>query len=178
MSSTIYAPQQDEVFFLLRRAGSVAPAETKPARPPRPIRQDTPMPNRDDTPTTLVTPMPNRALTSSPVDSLLADLHPLQTQQSQIQQSQPQQPKPDQRAIRKDIDSMIFCDDFGMEDMMMMIRGAVRYEDETQKRSSRGTSAPLRTEILEVYKEHQERLEQLEEALDQLMAEAVEVYAC
>ncbi|KAI9014561.1 hypothetical protein CLU79DRAFT_721655 [Phycomyces nitens] len=173
MSSTIHPPQQDELSFILRRIGSVAaPDTTKPARPPRPIRQDTPMPNRDDTPTTAA-PMPNRTLTSSPVDSLLS--HSVTRQPTPSPVVEPIQPKP---PIRKDIDSMIFCDDFGMEDMMMMIRGAVRYEDETQKRSSRGTSAPLRTEILEVYKEHQERLEQLEEALDQLMAEAVEVYAC
>ncbi|KAF7729428.1 hypothetical protein EC973_004407 [Apophysomyces ossiformis] len=70
------------------------------------------------------------------------------------------------------VESMLFCDDFGMEELMVMIRGAARLEDESLK----SKQMAIRSEINEIYKESQMRLDQVEKELDRLMLDAVRVY--
>lgn len=68
---------------------------------------------------------------------------------------QPQATKPRQQ-------SMLYCDDFGMKDLMILIRGAARYAEETEKHSGHKRSSSIRSEISQIYREDQQRLEQLE----------------
>ncbi|KAI8380896.1 uncharacterized protein BYT42DRAFT_603975 [Radiomyces spectabilis] len=86
---------------------------------------------------------------------------------------------------RSVMDSMLFCQDFGMDELMVLIRGAARYaekqqeEAEEQKRASlkRSSMAPsLRSEIMEIFKEDQMRLDQLDKELDRLMADTMRIY--
>ncbi|KAI7862176.1 hypothetical protein BDF14DRAFT_1858855 [Spinellus fusiger] len=204
LSSTIHAPRHDELFFVLRamidkEQETAGEGERTNSTSPRPCvqiqggidRLASPVSPSYPTPTNTTTtaaaattiaynerrtdevirPPSRRVSARSNVDATRGDggdtTH--EKRHSHVSGETGKQ--------RRHVDSMLFCDDFGMEDMMVMIRGACRYEDESQKRSSQGTS-PLRSEILEVYKDHQLRLEQLEEMLDQLMADAVKVYAC
>ncbi|ORZ20275.1 hypothetical protein BCR42DRAFT_408371 [Absidia repens] len=82
------------------------------------------------------------------------------------------------------IPSMLYWDDFGMDEMMTLIRGAAKCQEAMEKkeaekknrRSSRHYTAPIRSEINEVFKDSHVQLEQLEKELDILMAQAVKTY--
>ncbi|KAI8341828.1 hypothetical protein BC941DRAFT_499364 [Chlamydoabsidia padenii] len=85
---------------------------------------------------------------------------------------------------RGSIQSMLYWDDFGMEELMIMIRGSAKCQEAKEKkeaekknrRSSRHYTAPIRSEINEVFKDSHVQLEQLEKELDMLMAQAVKTY--
>lgn len=74
------------------------------------------------------------------------------------------------RGRRASIQSMLYWDDFGMEDLMIMIRGSAKCQEAMEKkeaekknrRSSRHYTAPIRSEINEVFKDNHVQLEQLE----------------
>lgn len=85
----------------------------------------------------------------------IAPLHQSQPQpQPQPQQLQKQRPRPEST------ESMLFCNDFGMNDLMVIIRGAAQLEQPVQ--SARQSSYQIRNEISEVFKDSQARLDQLE----------------
>ncbi|ORX46778.1 hypothetical protein DM01DRAFT_1386118 [Hesseltinella vesiculosa] len=112
--------------------------------------------------------LPPRADSSSPIDH-------------HFQQSTPA-PKSSKR--RDSIQSILYWDDFGMEELMIMIRGSARCQEVLQrrdnerrsKRASKHYTAPIRNEINEVFKETYSQIEQLEKELDVLMAQALNVY--
>ncbi|CAO0802338.1 unnamed protein product [Mucor circinelloides] len=83
----------------------------------------------------------------------MAPLH--QQPQPQIQ-SQPQK----QRPRPESTESMLFCNDFGMNDLMVIIRGAAQLEKPAQP--ARQSSYQIRSEISEVFRDSQTRLDQLE----------------
>ena len=83
----------------------------------------------------------------------IAPLHQPQSQ-PQPQQLQKQRPRPEST------ESMLFCNDFGMNDLMVIIRGAAQLEKPVQ--SARQSSYQIRNEISEVFKDSQARLDQLE----------------
>ncbi|KAI8971657.1 hypothetical protein BDF20DRAFT_885660 [Mycotypha africana] len=77
--------------------------------------------------------------------------------------------------------SLLFCDDFGINDLMVLIRGAAisavaQHSHRTQESISNSNSA-VRNEINTIFKDSQTRLDQLEKELDRIMAEAVKVYS-
>ncbi|CEP16572.1 hypothetical protein [Parasitella parasitica] len=86
-------------------------------------------------------------------------------------QSSPQQK---QRPRPESTESMLFCNDFGMNDLMVIIRGAAQLGKVVQP--TRQSSYQIRSEISEVFKDNQTRLDQLEKELDRIMAEAVKVF--
>jgi hypothetical protein len=55
-------------------------------------------------------------------------------------------------------ESMLFCNDFGMNDLMVMIRGAAAAQHVPEKQGS----YQIRNEISQVFKDSQNRLDQLE----------------
>ncbi|KAF1803906.1 hypothetical protein FB192DRAFT_1279741 [Mucor lusitanicus] len=115
------------------------------------MRQDTPMPRQETTPT----------------DGF--SQQPLPQYQPQIVlDTRDQRPRPEST------ESMLFCNDFGMNDLMVIIRGAAQLEKPAQP--ARQSSYQIRSEISEVFKDSQTRLDQLEKELDRIMAEAVKVY--
>ncbi|CAO3614145.1 unnamed protein product [Mucor fragilis] len=103
-------------------------------------------------------------ITPPPMASPLHQQH----QQQQLQSPQKQRPRPEST------ESMLFCNDFGMNDLMVIIRGAAQLEKPAQP--ARLSSYQIRSEISEVFKDSQTRLDQLEKELDRIMAEAVKVY--
>ncbi|ORZ07635.1 hypothetical protein BCR42DRAFT_151307 [Absidia repens] len=88
------------------------------------------------------------------------------------------------RARRGSIQSMLYWDDFGMDELMIMIRGSAKYQetmekkemDKKNRRSSRHYTPSIRNEINEVFKDSHSQLEQLEKELDTLMTQAVITY--
>lgn len=79
------------------------------------------------------------------------------------QQPQPQlqsSPLQKQRPRPESTESMLFCNDFGMNDLMVIIRGAAQLEKPAQP--ARQSSYQIRSEISEVFKDSQTRLDQLE----------------
>ncbi|KAI8141534.1 hypothetical protein BJV82DRAFT_560738 [Fennellomyces sp. T-0311] len=76
------------------------------------------------------------------------------------------------------VESLLFCEEFGMNELMVLIRGAVRYSEEHEHTETGGRSKqpPIRSEISEVFKDTYSRLDQLEKELDLLMADAVKMY--
>lgn len=80
-----------------------------------------------------------------------------QQQQGVVEEEQPTEAvKSSSRATRQ-VESILFSDDFGMNELMILIRGATRYAEETE-----GRKHVIRSEISEVYKETYARLDQLE----------------
>lgn len=108
--------------------------------------------------------------TPPPMAPPLHHHHQQQPQQPQLQSPplQKQRPRPEST------ESMLFCNDFGMNDLMVIIRGAAQLEKPAQP--ARQSSYQIRSEISEVFKDSQTRLDQLEKELDRIMAEAVKVY--
>ncbi|KAI8647421.1 hypothetical protein BD408DRAFT_439251 [Parasitella parasitica] len=99
----------------------------------------------------------------------IAPLHQSQPQpQAQLSLQQKQRPRPEST------ESMLFCNDFGMNDLMVIIRGAAQLEKPVQ--TARQSSYQIRSEINEVFKDSQTRLDQLEKELDRIMTEAVKVF--
>ncbi|KAI9319512.1 hypothetical protein BX666DRAFT_2025803 [Dichotomocladium elegans] len=83
-----------------------------------------------------------------------------------------------QNRTRPPVESMLFVEEFGMNELMVLIRGAVRYAEEQDSAHSKSHKhPPIRSEINDVFKESHQRLDQLEKELDRLMAEAVKVYS-
>ncbi|CAO3642007.1 unnamed protein product [Cunninghamella blakesleeana] len=88
------------------------------------------------------------------------------------------------RGRNASIQSTIYWDDFGMEELMTMIRGTTKCQEAFEKkelerknkRASRHATAPIRTEIAEVFKDCHLQLEQLEKELDLIMTQAVKTY--
>lgn len=76
------------------------------------------------------------------------------------QQSPP--PMDGKSSRRTPVDSMLFCEEFGMNELMVLIRGAVRYAEEQEQSTKTHKHPPIRSEISEVFKDSQQRLEQLE----------------
>lgn len=69
--------------------------------------------------------------------------------------------EPQQRKLRprpQSTESMLFCNDFGMNDLMVMIRGAAAAASTVEKHGS----YQIRNEISQVFKDSQNRLDQLE----------------
>ncbi|GAN06333.1 hypothetical protein MAM1_0119c05814 [Mucor ambiguus] len=87
-----------------------------------------------------------------------------QQQQPQLQSSAPPPPSSSppqkQRPRPESTESMLFCNDFGMNDLMVIIRGAAQLEKPAQP--ARQSSYQIRSEISEVFKDSQARLDQLE----------------
>lgn len=98
-----------------------------------------------------------------------ADKAPPQQQQQQQQPPVESQPPPRKR---QPIESMLLFEDLRIHEMMALIRAAVRYSDEGDQQRKQ-----LRPEIMEVFRDSQTQLEQLEKELDTLMAEAVRAYS-
>lgn len=69
---------------------------------------------------------------------------------------------PPKQSRRTPVDSMLFCEEFGMNELMVLIRGAVRYAEEQEQANKTQKYPPIRSEISEVFKDSQQRLEQLE----------------
>ncbi|KAI8367290.1 hypothetical protein BD560DRAFT_435826 [Blakeslea trispora] len=151
-------------------------------RPRRPlVRQDTPMPVRESTPTGGFeeTPLPNRDMTTSPhrlepEPALSNSPHSEPDIMSQLDEViDTIAPSPTQKRSRQEAaESMLFCNDFGMNDMMVIIRGAAQKMDIPPVNKQQA----IRQEIGDIFKDPQSRLEQLEKELDRLMGEAVKVY--
>lgn len=92
-------------------------------------------------------------------------------QQQQQQQQPPVESQPPPRK-RQPIESMLLFEDLRIHEMMALIRAAARYSDEGDQQRKQ-----LRPEIMEVFRDSQTQLEQLEKELDTLMAEAVRAYS-
>jgi len=102
-------------------------------------------------------------LTPTTPPPMAPPLHHQQQQQQQLQpqlQSPPPPPSQKQRPRPESTESMLFCNDFGMNDLMVIIRGAAQLEKPTQP--ARQSSYQIRSEISEVFKDSQTRLDQLE----------------
>jgi hypothetical protein len=145
-------------------------------RPRRPVRQDTPLPHPDATQTNGFYPdqplpqyQPQIALDthdmmSSPEDNMFdsADRQIAESPDSTeniIDQLDEAVHKIKRSSRPKSTDSALFCNDFGMNDLMVMIRGAARNEE--KPRNSRRLSS-IRSEISVVFKDTHGRLDQLE----------------
>lgn len=88
---------------------------------------------------------------------------PQQQTQRQVPQKQVSQPQPQKRVRPESVESMLFVNDFGMNDLMVIIRGAAQSEKIKSKIThGRHTSYNIRSEISEVFKDSQARLDQLE----------------
>ncbi|KAI8372313.1 hypothetical protein EDC96DRAFT_557375 [Choanephora cucurbitarum] len=201
MTVNINPPHPDETFFILKRVDqpkSIAVIrqekgekievqanhekeliESPEHRPRRPlIRQDTPMPVRENTPTGGFedTPLPNRHMTASPEPEPVLSNSPdsendLMSQLDEVIDTLA--PSPTQKRSRQEVaESMLFCNDFGMNDMMVIIRGAAQKMETVSSNKQQA----IRSEISDIFKDPQSRLEQLEKELDRLMSEAVKVY--
>lgn len=144
-------------------------------RPHHLVRQDTPMPRKEITPTdgfqndrtpSLPQYQPQVILadeiyselsgspvqlSSSPSENILSQLdEAIDT----LNKPMAQRPRPESG------DSLLYCNDFGMNDLMVMIRGAASVQE--KKLSGRSSSRPIRSEISEVFSDSQTRLDQLE----------------
>ena len=62
------------------------------------------------------------------------------------------------------VESLLFSQEFGMNELMVLIRGAARYAEENENTVSSGRSRqpPIRSEISEVFKDTYSRIDQLE----------------
>lgn len=85
---------------------------------------------------------------------------PIEESDHHHQQSPP--PMDGKSSRRTPVDSMLFCEEFGMNELMVLIRGAVRYAEEQEQSTKTHKHPPIRSEISEVFKDSQQRLEQLE----------------
>ncbi|KAI8997213.1 hypothetical protein BDB01DRAFT_770279 [Pilobolus umbonatus] len=165
--------------------------------PKRVVRQNTPMPRGGVTPTEGFQPVPQyqpqividpHDMMHSPEqmtgdhtsdanedeDSATNDQPDMPVQKEMVPSSPPP-PPPSHQKRRQSTESMLFCNDFGMNDLMVLIRGAARKEANVPKQG-RHNSYHIRSEILDVFKDHQSRLDQLEKELDRIMTESVRVY--
>lgn len=80
-----------------------------------------------------------------------------------MEEENQQPPSMDGKSSRRTpVDSMLFCEEFGMNELMVLIRGAVRYAEEQEQSTKTHKHPPIRSEISEVFKDSQQRLEQLE----------------
>ncbi|KAI7894088.1 uncharacterized protein EV154DRAFT_536709 [Mucor mucedo] len=193
----ITPPEKDEIFFILKCVESKKKEDVEDSRHHRPhhhhlVRQDTPMPRQETTPTdgfkydrapslpqyqpqVILAEEINRELSGSPIE--LSSSPPSENILSQLDEAidtlnksttQPQRVRPESS------ESMLYCNDFGMNDLMVMIRGAASAQE--KKLTGRNSNRPIRSEISEVFKDSHTRLDQLEKELDRLMSEAVKVY--
>lgn len=119
------------------------------------------MPQQESTPTQgFETPeMPNvgrEEITASPeTEDVLTPLDEPKVQQAPVKSSK--------RIRPESVESMLFVNDFGMNDLMVIIRGAAQTEKIKSKVThGRHTSYTIRSEISEVFKDSQARLDQLE----------------
>ncbi|KAI9259048.1 hypothetical protein BY458DRAFT_557845 [Sporodiniella umbellata] len=146
-------PEKNETFFLLKRIEK--PNSSTHTRPHHPlIRQDTPMPRKEPT-----------LEGFEPLPAMLCE-SPSGPEDSQSHSSE--QTVTPRRIRPTSTESMLFCtDDFGMNDLMVLIRGAALHQP---------PNPSLRTEIGDLFKDSQSRLEQLEKELDRIMLEAIKVY--
>jgi hypothetical protein len=102
------------------------------------------------------------------------------TPQPQVYHSQAPQPHPQAplespksppiqqkqiRQHRQSTESMLFVNDFGMNDLMVMIRGAASIAKQQEPLPRRNSGYTIRSEISEVFKDSQTRLDQLEKVL-------------
>lgn len=95
-------------------------------------------------------PSPDSTTVDTPIDGETHHDTPLTT------------PSPTQRRLRPEsTDSMLFCDDFGMNELMMIIRGAAQ-QTKSKRASNQTASFHIRSEINEVFKDSHSRLDQLE----------------
>ncbi|KAG1469594.1 hypothetical protein G6F56_003169 [Rhizopus delemar] len=188
-------PEKNETFFLLKCIEKPK-REEKKATHTRPhhllVRQDTPMPRKESTPTDGFAPVPSltehihnesptlamspTTLSQSAMDARASSQSPTQDAilnqldeaiQDTLSHSSEQTITP--RRIRPTSnESMLLCtDDFGMNDLMVIIRGAAIHQP---------NQLTVRTEISDLFKDSQSRLEQLEKELDRIMLEAIKVY--
>jgi hypothetical protein len=75
-------------------------------------------------------------------------------------------PQPQKRVRPESVESVLFVNDFGMNDLMVLIRGAAQSEKIKSKIThGRHTSYNIRNEISEVFKDSQARLDQLEKVM-------------
>lgn len=180
----ITPPEKNEIFFILK---CVESKKREDSAKPKPVRQDTPLPRKARTPThgfeAEESYLPPQAiLMDEPVemetDSILSQLD----EAIDTLNNKPNRVRPEST------ESMLYCNDFGMNDLMVIIRGAAVVTDHNKS---------IRSEISEVFKDSHTRLDQLEKVfvsymvfgiffflltffsfqeLDRLMSEAVKVY--
>ncbi|KAG2230822.1 hypothetical protein BDF21DRAFT_432132 [Thamnidium elegans] len=158
----ITPPEKNEIFFILK---CVESKKREDSTKPKPIRQDTPLPRKAHTPThgfeAEENYLPQVILSDEPVemetDSILSQLD----EAIDTLNNKPNRVRPEST------ESMLYCNDFGMNDLMVIIRGAAIVTDHNKS---------IRSEISEVFKDSHTRLDQLEKELDRLMSEAVKVY--
>ncbi|KAI7907095.1 uncharacterized protein BX663DRAFT_494813 [Cokeromyces recurvatus] len=158
-------------------------SQLPPQRPHHLTRQDTPIPRQETT----VQDKPQ--LPSMPQyqpQVIVNDLHDVSSSPEEAMFDSMKQPiisyNNDTRAIDtpstfgkqpqirpESTDSLLFCQDFGMNDLMIIVRGAATIQQQNKRISHRN-------EIYEIFKDSQTRLEQLEKELDRIMNETVQIY--
>lgn len=73
---------------------------------------------------------------------------------------------PVHRSVRpQSTESILFCNDFGMNELMVMIRGAAATAKNKSKEDTKKNSIQIRSEISDVFKDSQTRLDQLEKVI-------------
>lgn len=103
---------------------------------------------------------PIQLSSSPPSENILSQLdEAIDTLNKPITQQQQQQ----SRIRPESSESMLYCNDFGMNDLMVMIRGAASIQE--KKLAGRNSNRPIRTEISDVFKDSHNRLDQLEKVI-------------
>lgn len=144
----ITPPEKNEIFFILK---CVESKKREDSAKPKPVRQDTPLPRKAHTPThgfeAEESYLPQLILSDEPVemetDSILSQLD----EAIDTLSNKPNRVRPEST------ESMLYCNDFGMNDLMVIIRGAAVVTDHNKS---------IRSEISEVFKDSHTRLDQLE----------------
>lgn len=131
----INPPEKDEIYFILK--------SVEGKKREKPQRQDTPMPRQANTPT-LGFDQTYKVLTAEPEE----EEDPVLSQIDEaIQMNAVKQKRPEST------ESNLYCNDFGMNDLMVIIRGAAVVTEQNKS---------IRSEISEVFKDSHTRLDQLE----------------
>ncbi|KAI9362724.1 hypothetical protein BD770DRAFT_339244 [Pilaira anomala] len=153
----INPPEKDEIYFILKSV------ECKKREKPQ--RQDTPMPRQADTPTLGF----DQEAQESYRDIITVEPEEIEEDPvlSQIDKAIQMNTVNRQQKRPESTESNLYCNDFGMNDLMVIIRGAAVVTEQNKS---------IRSEISEVFKDSHTRLDQLEKELDRLMFEAVKVY--
>ncbi|KAG1046421.1 hypothetical protein G6F43_011094 [Rhizopus delemar] len=139
ITTRIRPPEENETCFILK---CVERKERKERRlKPHLVRHNTPMPRKESKHQTTQIPVPIQ--TNNNQDTLLNQKRP------------------------KSNESILVCtNDFGMNDLMVIIRGMANMNE----------SNGIRTEIIDLFKEDVTRLDQLEKELDSILMETIEVF--
>lgn len=150
-------------------------------RPHHLVRQDTPMPRQETTPTDgfqsdrapslpqyepqiILNEEINREMMSgSPIQLSCSPSENILSQLDEAIDTLNKPMAPVHRQRPESSESMLYCNDFGMNDLMVIIRGAASIQE--KKLAGRNSNRPIRSEISEVFKDSQTRLDQLEKVI-------------